>query len=96
MSVEERPSRGRCAVADRGMSAGTVVARFSGAPYACCPLPSERERWCVGCFAQAPAAPATLLRCSKCKWARYCSRACQTSDWKRHRRECPVLSAAKS
>ena len=91
--IEERAGRGRCAVASAPLEAGTVVSRFSGAPYACCPLPSERERWCAHCFGSAPPAPATLMRCSKCKWVRYCSRACQTGDWARHKRECPTLNA---
>ncbi|EOD41938.1 hypothetical protein EMIHUDRAFT_194541 [Emiliania huxleyi CCMP1516] len=91
--IEQRATRGRCAVADRRLPAGSPVPRFSGLPYACCPLPSQRERVCGRCFAQAPAAPGCLLRCSKCRWARYCSRECQAGDWQRHKRECRTLAS---
>ena len=96
MSVQSRPGRGRCALAEEPLAPGTPVGFFSGTAYACCPLPSERERWCAACFKQAPPAPASLLRCSKCKWARYCSRSCQASDWPHHKHECPALAAADS
>ena len=89
--VERRPGRGRCAVAAKDLQAGCVISRFSGQPYASCPLPSERERRCAGCL-QAAEADAKLLRCGKCKWARYCSRACQQKDWPLHKRECAGLA----
>ena len=31
---------------------------------------------------------ANLLRCSRCKTVRYCSKECQTSAWKDHKRTC--------
>lgn len=30
----------------------------------------------------------TLKRCAKCQGALYCSRKCQTDDWKKHKRSC--------
>lgn len=30
----------------------------------------------------------TLKRCAKCQGALYCSRKCQTNDWKNHKRNC--------
>ena len=30
----------------------------------------------------------TLKLCSACKRIRYCSKQCQTTDWKRHKRSC--------
>jgi hypothetical protein len=35
-----------------------------------------------------------MLRCSKCKSVRYCSRECQRSDWKQHKLRCKKLSKA--
>ena len=33
--------------------------------------------------------PGSLLRCARCRTARYCRRACQAADWRvRHRKEC--------
>ncbi|PAA47803.1 hypothetical protein BOX15_Mlig016112g2, partial [Macrostomum lignano] len=29
-----------------------------------------------------------LLRCARCRYARYCRPACQAEDWRRHRLEC--------
>jgi hypothetical protein len=29
-----------------------------------------------------------LSKCSKCKTARYCDRACQKADWKQHKKQC--------
>ena len=33
-----------------------------------------------------------MLRCSKCKSVRYCSRECQRSDWKQHKLRCKEVS----
>ena len=32
--------------------------------------------------------PCKALKCSRCKKATYCSKACQKSDWKRHKAHC--------
>ena len=29
-----------------------------------------------------------LLKCSKCKKVKYCSRECQIADWKKHKKNC--------
>jgi hypothetical protein len=33
-----------------------------------------------------------MLRCSKCKSVRYCSRECQRSDWKQHKERCKEVN----
>ena len=33
----------------------------------------------------------TLLRCSSCKFARYCSRECQKKAWPSHKKECMAI-----
>ena len=43
-----------------------------------------RGQRCDFCFS----ASETLLRCSKCKFARYCGRGCQKKAWKSHKNEC--------
>ena len=93
--VIERPGRGRCAVATRALSAGTVASAFSGKPYAAVPLPSLRELHCMACL-RACAGSAKLLRCSRCRWTRYCSAACQKSDWALHKHECAALGDGSS
>lgn len=32
-------------------------------------------------------------RCSKCRQAWYCSRACQVKDWKEHKQQCGKMAA---
>ena len=87
--VEHRSGRGRCAIAAHALSPGVVVSRFSGAPYAACILPSQGDRLCAGCLRSDAK---KLLRCSKCKVARYCGSQCQRSDWPAHKHECATLA----
>jgi hypothetical protein len=95
-TVAIRPGRGRCAVAAAAIPAGTVLPAFSGIPYAACLLVSQWPLRCAACFKQradtaaVDAAPASLLRCSRCRCARYCNAECQRADWPQHKRECPV------
>lgn len=39
--------------------------------------------------------PRQFPTCSRCSWAAYCSRDCQASDWKRHKKECKSGEASK-
>ncbi|KAI9069338.1 hypothetical protein FKP32DRAFT_1641079 [Trametes sanguinea] len=39
---------------------------------------------CQVCYEDA------TLACSKCKYARYCSQACQKADWKTHKKGCEM------
>lgn len=45
---------------------------------------SVRGQCCDLCFAKSE----ELLRCSKCKFSRYCNRECQKNAWKDHKIEC--------
>ena len=56
--------------------------------------------WHDGC-GESVHLPGSLLRCARCRTARYCNRACQASDWRaRHKKECgqveQLASAARS
>ena len=44
----------------------------------------EGENKCRSCGSKE----GTLLRCTQCKAVMYCGRECQTTDWKKHRKEC--------
>ncbi|CAO3565365.1 unnamed protein product [Mortierella alpina] len=48
---------------------------------------------CGHCDKTETAAGGKLKRCAKCKSAFYCSRDCQTSHWKVHKKACAALSA---
>jgi hypothetical protein len=88
--VEVRPGRGRCLVAARALPAGSVVLAST--------LPAvvgtEAEVRCSFCFAPPGTSDGadSLLRCSACKWASYCSPGCQRADWPNHRAECKHLA----
>lgn len=58
-----------------------------GVPLAAQPAAGEE------CEVDASNKPAAAFVCGKCKQVRYCSRACQQSDWKeRHRAGCLAVS----
>ena len=39
--------------------------------------------------------PKQFATCSRCKWAAYCSRTCQETDWTRHKKECKTAATQK-
>jgi hypothetical protein len=49
----------------------------------------EAGRFCATCGTR----DGTLFRCSSCKTIRYCSKACQTAGWKRHKVACRASGA---
>ncbi|EIM91580.1 uncharacterized protein STEHIDRAFT_137218 [Stereum hirsutum FP-91666 SS1] len=51
---------------------------------ALCVNPNCKMEWLKG---TGTPVPPPLNRCSRCKWAFYCSPACQSADWKRHKKE---------
>jgi hypothetical protein len=67
-------------------------------PYTLAPNDDSIDSVCWYCFATCERddeLQAKLLRCSKCKQARYCGRSCQTRAWTYggHRQECTILAA---
>ena len=86
------PARGRHLVAAVDMRAGdeALVAR----PYACALHDSQRAARCDHTFKRADDGGA-LLRCARCKHARYLGRDAQAAAWKRgHREECAAIESA--
>lgn len=48
----------------------------------------DGERECQGCGSWVAREGGGLKACGKCKGVKYCGRACQRGDWKRHKGEC--------
>lgn len=47
---------------------------------------------CKGCGSKEGKNSQELKSCAKCKRAKYCSRECQKSDWKKHKTACSMMS----
>eukprot|EP01041_Mallomonas_annulata_P008035 gene8035-16466_t len=78
--------KGRGAYSGRKVSrAGEIV--LSNQPLAWVLRYSYWGDRCCCCMCR----PASLLRCSKCKTATYCSVNCQMNDWEQHKAECSKL-----
>eukprot|EP00066_Takifugu_rubripes_P005502 XP_003969594.1 PREDICTED: histone-lysine N-methyltransferase SMYD3 [Takifugu rubripes] len=58
-------------------------------PLAYCVSQKQSRNVCHQCFTRHE----TLLRCSQCKMARYCSATCQRRAWSDHKRECKCLQS---
>ncbi|XP_076834812.1 histone-lysine N-methyltransferase SMYD3 [Brachyhypopomus gauderio] len=56
-------------------------------PYAFCIAQNSVRSTCHYCLSRGD----SLLRCSQCKSARYCSSQCQKQAWPEHKRECKCL-----
>ena len=89
-TVEVRAGRGRCAVAAVDLPVGNFATTFSGAPFAACLLQHQWAKRCASCFCAA-AERQPLLRCSRCRHARYCNARCQGADWQWHKHECAAM-----
>ncbi|KAH6912449.1 hypothetical protein BKA70DRAFT_1530181 [Coprinopsis sp. MPI-PUGE-AT-0042] len=50
----------------------------------------DKEELCWKCQGSGGSSGLKLLRCSRCKEARYCSDICQKADWKSHKLHCSV------
>lgn len=55
------------------------------------PILAIKNAICFSCFQQTP----KLDRCSACRRVAYCSKKCQTNDWKDgHKKTCKILVAS--
>lgn len=93
VSVRECAEKGRCCMARHALARGTAI--LSASPVACVLRETARATHCHWCFRDVAtsAASTTLPRCSRCKYAYYCSRACQQAHWRaEHAHECAQLA----
>jgi len=51
-------------------------------------------RTCAGCGQVPEGGRQALMKCGTCKNSWYCSKACQVSDWPRHKAACRTLAAS--
>jgi hypothetical protein len=54
--------------------------------------PINNENECLSCGKETK----KLLKCSKCKIVKYCSRECQKIDWKKHKKKCVNVNSSIS
>ncbi|XP_057199297.1 histone-lysine N-methyltransferase SMYD3 [Triplophysa rosa] len=69
----------------REIKVGEVI--HSCEPFAFCIAKGFLKTTCQNCLKRGE----SLLRCSQCKTARYCSAQCQKQAWSEHKRECKCL-----
>ena len=82
--------KGRYLTAAKKFRAGDII--LSNIPYAYVVLNSSIESRCSYCFIKSE----NLLRCSRCKYLKYCDANCQRKDWKSsHKVECTSLNHVK-
>ena len=48
----------------------------------------NRDLCCAKCLKSESEKGSTLMKCSRCRTVKYCSRDCQVADWKVHKRAC--------
>ncbi|KAI8809210.1 hypothetical protein BJ742DRAFT_241191 [Cladochytrium replicatum] len=78
--VESAQNVGRYTVATEDLELGKTV--LLDPPLVAVVDDAHLDTLCAVCFQPASS------KCGQCKIARYCSNACQKSDWKMHKREC--------
>ena len=86
--------KGRGIRATRDFKVGNLVLKAE--PFAYVIFDHMSEHVCHQCFNMVvrdrQGQPTSqLLRCSSCKFARYCSRECQKKAWPTHKKECMAI-----
>ncbi|KAK6541000.1 hypothetical protein TWF694_008381 [Orbilia ellipsospora] len=103
--LKDRLSAGRFIHASTLVSAGSEIIRVED-PLICIPDEAHLDNCCHYCMSeesstgtesvyQAYKLPVKLSYCLGCRVVKYCSKACQTADWKRknHKYECDIYKA---
>ncbi|KAF3086663.1 hypothetical protein TWF569_008562 [Orbilia oligospora] len=102
--LKDHPSAGRGVFASGTIPAGTEILSVAD-PLICIPDEAHLDSCCHYCMAeatdeassvnQAYRPPVKLSYCLGCRVVKYCSKACQTTDWKQkaHKYECVIYKA---
>ncbi|KAK6504187.1 hypothetical protein TWF506_002394 [Arthrobotrys conoides] len=102
--LKDHTTAGRGVFASRTIPAGTEILSVTD-PLICIPDEAHLETCCHYCMAeatdeassvnQAYRPPVKLSYCLGCRVVKYCSKACQTTDWKQkaHKYECVIYKA---
>ncbi|KAL3914800.1 MAG: hypothetical protein SGPRY_007492 [Prymnesium sp.] len=85
----EQGCAGRGIISDKDLEAGAIV--LTSPPATAVVAAEAATSHCHHCFR----ASSPLMRCSGCRFARYCSRAHQQAAWGVHSRECSLLRKTK-
>ncbi|XP_041109827.1 histone-lysine N-methyltransferase SMYD3-like [Polyodon spathula] len=83
------PGKGNGLRALQRMKPGELL--YKAEPFACTVSKKGRGSVCENCFSRKQ----SLLRCSRCKVARYCDARCQKQAWLEHKRECLCLRSCQ-
>ena len=90
VEVVTREGRGRCLVATRSLTPGTLA--LSSLPLACAPFQELTRQRCGACFERPP----IVRRCGACDRALFCDRACQAAAWVAGHSRCAPDDAGRS
>ncbi|XP_071997292.1 histone-lysine N-methyltransferase SMYD3 isoform X3 [Engystomops pustulosus] len=85
----QSPGKGNGLRAARDFAIGELVTSAEPLVYTTCRGKNSAASVCDHCVCRSE----KLLRCSQCKFARYCNSLCQKKAWKDHKRECLCLKS---
>ena len=87
-------NKGRGIKATKDFCCGNLI--LAADPFAYVIFENMAEHVCHYCFTmvirdKSGKPTTTLMKCSSCKFARYCSRDCQKKHWPAHKKECMAV-----
>ncbi|KAJ1138366.1 hypothetical protein NDU88_004753 [Pleurodeles waltl] len=86
----QSPGKGNGLRATSRLSPGDLV--YIEEPFAYTVNQNGWGKVCEFCLCESP----HLLQCSRCKFAKYCGKRCQTEAWPDHKKECKCLKSVES